>query len=430
MSRGFWPKGKLFLLVSIVGLYIIFGISFKFLASAGLIDKSPAKLMDAGGSDSVPEAQPKSVAANLESAQHFFAKNFLKNGGHVDLSIKVLQNRTLRDNRTNSEAVSYYLLWKAHDKDKAAFDSGLEYLKSKMAHPSYGYMMWRLEADDGVVDDGSNMAADADLRAIKALMIAEKQWGDKEYTQLVNQLAAGLEKLAITKDGLLAPYAGVSGETSIWKAEEVWLSYSDFIVFKELSKRRGEPWTSLNSKMKNAVLKAQIANGLYNSMLTERREYGNGIDGGGYSINSMWIMVRSAESDDHELRASANKSLQFYRQKFQQDAELYSMYSSNGDAMSPSDTPWVYALVGRAAIALGDEAFSEQMINKLFEHQETNSKSDYFGAFLEGYENERLISQFTMQESILTIQDFLKSKNQFKDRNPSGVFEFNGVAKK
>lgn len=429
MSKGFWPKGKLFLLFCIVGLYIVFGISFKFLVSAGLIDKSPVKLADLEGSDAVPESQPKSVAANLESAQDFFAKNFLKNDGHVDLHITVLQNRTLRDNRTNSEAVSYYLLWKAHEKDKLAFDRGAEYLKVKMAHPSYGYMMWRLEADDTVIDDGSNIATDADLRAIKALLIAEKQWGDKEYARLINQLAAGLEKLAITNDGLLAPYAGISGETSVWKTEEVWLSYSDFTVFKELSKRRGEPWTSLYSRMKSAVLKAQIANGLYNSMLTERREYGNGIDGGGYSINSMWIMVRSAESDDPDLRASANKSLQFYRQKFGQEAELYSMYSSNGDAMSPSDTPWVYALVGRAAIALGDEAFGEQMMNKLIEHQDTNTKSPYYGAFLEGHENERLISQFTMQESILTIQDFLKSKNQFKVTN-SGTFEFNGVDRK
>lgn len=427
--KTFWPKGKLLLLVSIIVFYLALGLSFKFLVSLGMIDKLPARFIETGGSDDIGDMQPRTAGISLESAQSFFSRNFLRKNGHVDLHITVLQNRTLRDNRTNSEAVSYYLLWKANDMDKQAFDRGIAYLNSKMAHPSFGYMMWRLEPDDTIVDDGSNIATDADLRAIKALLIAEKQWGDKEYTQAINQLAAGLEKLAITNDGLLAPYAGVSGETSVWKADEVWLSYSDFSVFKELSKRRGEPWTSLYQKMKNAVLKAQIANGLYNSMLTERREYGNGIDGGGYSINSMWIMVRNSESGDDELRMSANKSLQFYKQKFEQEAELYSMYSSNGDAMSPSDTPWVYALVGRAAIGLGDSEFSQKMIEKLVEHQDLNPKSVYYGAFLEGNEKERLISQFTLQESILTIQDFLKSKNQFRDYS-SGTFELNGVAKK
>jgi endo-1,4-beta-D-glucanase Y len=275
-----------------------------------------------------------------------------------------------------------------------------------MIYPKVGYMMWRLTSNDSVIGDGSNIASDADLRTIKALLIAERQWRDSKYTEMIDQLASGIKKVAITKDNYLAPYGGVSGQTATWTANEVWLSYTDFTVLNELSNRFGPPWTIVYVNMKKASLKAQLVNGLYNSMLTESRQYGNGIDAGGYSINSMWMMVRNAESSDKELMQAANKSLQFYKNKYQVDGELYATYGSNGDALSPADTPWVYALVGRAAIALDDKEFSDQMIKKLIEKQINNSSSQFFGAFPEDYKNKTRVGQFTMQESILTMQAY------------------------
>lgn len=411
-----WPKGKVFVLFGILMVYIMMGVSLRLAVSAGLIEKAPLAIVELEGTDAIADSSPKSVAMSLQSAQSFFEKNMVNENGHVNLYISPGE-KSLQDYNTNSEAVSYYLLWLAQSGNKAAFDKELEFMQSKMLHPKYGYLMWRLQENDTVVDDGSNIATDADLRAIKALIIAEKKWNDKKYTKLIDRIAAGVEKLGITQDVYLAPYAGVSGEDSVWKANEIWLSYADFTVFRELSQRRGQIWTTVYNNMKNAVLKGQIHNGLYNSMLTESRQYGNGIDSGGYSINSMWIMVRNAESGDKDLLASANKSLHFYRQKFAIDAELYSMYGSNGDAMSPSDTPWVYALVGRAAIALGDEEFSDKMIVKLIEHQITNPASSIYGSFPEGKGNYQRIGQFTLQESILTMQDYLKSKNQLSSAN-------------
>lgn len=407
MTSNFWPRSKVFALLGIVLFYVVLGLALKFSVDAGLIAKMPPSPVELEITDSGMEINPVSVSSNLDAAYSFLKNNLVRNKGHTILYLPI-GNNSLMDNRTNSEAVSYRLLLAAQAKDKKMFEEQLEFIKTKMLHPKFGYIMWRLESNESVVDDGSNIATDADLRAIKALLIAEEQWNDKEYTYMIGQLADGLEKTAITKDKLLAPYAGVSGEDSVWSANEIWLSYADFTVFRELSRRRGEPWTSLYENMKSSVLKAQIHNGLYNSMLTEKREYGNGIDGGGYSINSMWLMVRNAESDDPELRASANKSLQFYKAKFFGDAELYAKYSSNGDAMSPHDTPWVYALVGRAAIALDDAEFSQKMIEKLLEKQVINRNSPFFGSFPEGYGSEQVVGQFTMQESMLTLQDYTK----------------------
>ena len=51
----------------------------------------------------------------------------------------------------------------------------------------------------------------------------------------------------------------------------------------------------------------------------------------------------------------------------------------------------------------------EKMMQKLVEHQVADSTSQYFGAFAEGFGDDRRIGQFTMQESIITMQDYLKA---------------------
>ena len=404
-------KIKLMILVSIIVIYILVGLGLKFAADKGIIPKATPLKQEIQGDDSIKVSIPD-YKINLESAQIFFKKEFVEPSGHVDLYLTINQNKTIYlDNNTNSEAISYYLLWAANDNDQHSFDKEMEYEKEYMIQPDVGYMMWKLTANDTVENDGANMASDADLRTTKALLIAESKWGNKKYSIQIEKLASALKKVAITNDGYLAPYGGASGN-SIWTADEIWLSYSDFNVFEELSKRFGSPWKELHDKMKKAALNAQLANGLYNSQLTNTRQYGNSIDGNGYSINSMWMMIRSAESNDPELKTSALKSLNFYKQKFMQDGELYAEYSSSGDALSPSDAPWVYALVGRAAIALSDTDFANAMLKKLVEHQITDKKSKLYGSFPEGNGDNLRIGQFTMQESILTLQAFLMSNGQ------------------
>ncbi|HLC32382.1 MAG TPA: glycosyl hydrolase family 8 [Candidatus Nanoarchaeia archaeon] len=394
------PKAKLFVLGGIVLLYIVTGLTLKFLADKGVLEKTP--LPDEMAGDFMP------VTPRLAAAEAFFTGSIARPDGHVNLYYA--KNSTFaQDNATNSEAMSYYLLWTAQGNDKKSFDTALDFVQDRMLHPHGEYMQWRVESNGSIVNDGSNIATDADLRAVRALLIAENQWGDSRYSLMIDSLASGIERMGITHDGLLAPYAGLSGEKP-WTAKEVWLSYSDFTVFRELSSRRGEPWTGLYAKMVNKTLDAQIANGLYNSELTQEREYGNGIDGGGYGINSMWIMVRMAESSDPILQASANRSLQFYKKQFEINDELFSLYNSNGDALQPSDTPWVYALVGRAALALGEAEFGEEMVNKLLDMQVNDTASSLYGAFPEGSERDLRVGQFTMQESILTLQEYVRVK--------------------
>ena len=64
--------------------------------------------------------------------------------------------------------------------------------------------------------------------------------------------------------------------------------------------------------------------------------------------------------------------------------------------------------------ALDDDEFAEQMMQKLVEHQVKDTTSPYAGAFIEGFGDDRRIGQFTMQESILTMQQFLKKSPNAK----------------
>ena len=362
------------------------------------VPELPSSPKDNANIDSIVEAVD--ITRNLRSAQTFVLSKLVRQNRHINLYWTTGDG--LPDfNNTNSEALSYFLLWNAREKNKEEFDKGFEFVQTRMMHKS-GYLMWKLDANDNASLDGSNIASDADLRTLKALYIASEQWKDERYTDMIDRLATGLEKVAVTSDNYLSPYGGMSGDTA-WTAREVWLSYTDFTVLKRLSTR--EPWKSVYTNMKQAFLDAQLDNGLYNPELTESRDEGNGLDLGEYSINSMWMMVRAAESDDAELQASARKSLDFYKKKFSTDNAVYSSYTSSGEP-SFVESAWAYALVARAAIALEDAEFSKDMINKLISFQVMDNNSVYFGAIPEGAD--KRVGQFTMQEAILTMQDFVE----------------------
>lgn len=404
------PKKKIFILASIILIYLIFALAIILLVESSVITKMPP-LAIAKVSESADEAatgilsllNESPVRINLKSAE-LFVNNELNNNYHINLYYG-LGNKTIDEsNFTNSEAASYYLFWNAQDRNKQAFDAELDFIEKNMIEPNEGYMMWKLDSSNNALDNNRNIATDADLRTIKALLLAKSRWPDKRYDKAIKKLSESLEKIAITSDGLLAPYGGVRNG-NLWKTQEVWLSYSDFDVFRQLSYIRGYPWINVYNNMKKAILKSQIPSGLYNTQLDENKNYHNTLDNGDYSVNSLWAMVRSAESGDKELMNSAALALNLYKKSFEDYGAVYLSYDSAGKPVLKYESPWVYALVARTSIALDDKEFSDKMINKLINMQSTNN--DSYGAFIEGSANGDFAGQFTMQESIITMQAYL-----------------------
>lgn len=393
-------KKRIIIIATLLILYAMAGVGTWLALQEGVVE--PLE----------PEEDPRAVPENLSGrvflAHEYLGEHMVREDGLVRLYVIPEESSYSAKTQTNSEAMSYHLYASAVAQDKTTFDWLLDFLEMHMLHPTTGHIMWRLESDLSVVDDGSNMASDAELRAIKALLLAEDQWGDTRYTELIVTLARAVENMAVTEDGYLAPYAGVGQRNTTWTSTEVWLSYMDFPVASEMATRRGEPWQTMHGNMKQAYLQAQLPGvALYNSELTTERAFGNNIDGNGYGINSLWMMVRAAESDDPQLQRSAQRALNFYKKRWQLDNELYSLYNSNGDPLSPFDTAWVYALVGRTAVALEEEDFADALMKRLLQHQQLTG--EFAGAIPEGGKNDLRVGQFTMHESLITLYAYMDS---------------------
>ncbi len=410
-------RAKKFLIVLIPIIYLIFAGVILFLIKANAISPLPPKAIPISFEETeFNEEMHSRVLASLQQAQNFTLNNLMEDDGFIPLYVTGSKDQTV-SSQTNSEALSYGLCWTAIDKRKIQFDKELNFIENSMQHPQAGYLMWRLEENRKPIDDGGNIASDADLRTIKALIIAKEYWGDKRYQEKINELATSLESIAITKDNFLAPYGGVENDSTLWKTQNVWLPYADFQMFRYLANTRGSPWNAVYKNMKQAYLNAQLSSGIYQTELTENRIYATTLDGGNYSIHSFWMMVRASESEDKELQQSAQKALNFYKESFYQNNKIYTAYSEVGLPASTTDAPWVYALVGRAAIELGDYKFSEDMMKKLLEFQDRDPSSEYYGAFNEGSKEQPRATQFTIQESILTLQTYL---NKHGSRSPDG----------
>ena len=406
--RDYTPK--MLVLIGLLFVYLALGGVFLVLVNVGVLHKMPGEPPPVDeGTDSGPVPKRIDPSESLGSAIAYVDANLKRPNGHIELYKKFYRGQNITwHNHTNSEAISYYLQIAAQQGNKTAFDSELQFMLDNMMHPTGGYIMWRLD-DTGYADqEGQNIAPDAELRALHALYVAKDRWGDQKYDAAINRIATALERVAIDENNVLVAYGGMSGEKP-WRAPESYLAYSDFQVYERLANTRGGVWVDVNKKMREITLESQIWNGLYNTVyFTDGRAggpYGNHIDGGVYSINSLWIMVRFAESNDDELKASAQKSLDFYIQKYKQDGAIYVAYTSSGEIANQAQSPWAYALVGRAASALGDDSFAMIMERRMRDFQDLDSESPSYGAFIEGAVGDERVGQFTMQEAILTLQE-------------------------
>lgn len=404
---------KLILLFAIIIVYVAVAVTLVVLTKSGIITKAPyvPEVVDTS-EDSEMAIPYKDPASSLDAAIYYLNTNLRRQNGHIEL-YKPLYNKTVQQrDHTNSEAISYYLQIMAQEGDKTRFDQELGFVERYMLHPKIGYMMWRLNSN-GIADgEGQNIAPDADLRALRALYIAKDLWGDPKYDKMITKLTLGLEKVAI-KDGVLVAYGGYSDK--VWQAPESYLSYSDFQVYDRLANTRGGVWIDVAQKMRNITLGAQIWNGLYNSVYLLDGGYGSHIDGGHYSINSLWIMVRFAESGDPVLMESARRSLSFYRKEYAERGLVYNAYTSSGEPANRDQSPWNYALIARAAAALGEDSFAQVMHGRMLEFQNMQRGSPYFGAIIEGSGYDQVVGQFTMQESILTMQEIQGKAAKFHE---------------
>lgn len=414
MAKENMKTFKSVMVALIIVLYLLFGTAVFLAVGSNLIAPLPPRPLDTQRGDSVNDTYDMFIES-LRAAQDFTDAKLVREDGHI-YSYYDVNTGELSDSSMTSEAASYYLLWNAKEQNKVAFDRELDYIEKNMIHPEGRFMMWKLDDTGQPLEDGANVATDADLRAIRALHMAHGIWDDDRYSRAAEDLTDALENVALTEDRRFSAYGGVR-DGEIWKTEEVWLSYADFNAFSTIYWDRGQPWRDVHHKMKISFLDAQDDLGPYSTQLEADRAISSRLDNDGYSINSLWVMVRAAESEDEELRRSAQRALEFYKSRYARDGIIFTDYKKDGTPGSGGDSPWAYSLVGRAAIALGDEEFADSMIYELLKEQVRDPSSELYGAFPEGPEGEKKVGQFTMQEIIITLQDYVAMKTQNGDQS-------------
>src|SRR3989338_4105220 len=122
------PLAKKAIISSLLLLYIIAGLTFHTLVKKGIISKKNLPIKDAAGE--IVELMPKGVLQRLTLAQEFVNTKLTEPTGHVKLYYLANKSSVYeKQNSTNSEAMSYYLLWTAQAKDKNAFDRALNYIE-------------------------------------------------------------------------------------------------------------------------------------------------------------------------------------------------------------------------------------------------------------------------------------------------------------
>ena len=111
-------RRKMLLLAMVVVLYLTLGIGFQAMVHLGVIHKTQAPQVATPQPSMFEFESNPAISEHLSAAQAFFQQHLADSSGHVNLYLSLNPGAYSDDNQTNSEAISYYLLWSAQQGDK------------------------------------------------------------------------------------------------------------------------------------------------------------------------------------------------------------------------------------------------------------------------------------------------------------------------
>ena len=302
-------------------------------ASVILVSNSTATVPAPGPADGVAVA----------SAQRFL-------GGYADADGRVVRRDQGGD--TVSEGQAYGMLLAVATSDRTRFAAIWGWAKVHLLRPD-GVMSWRWR-DGGVVDGES--AADADLDAARALVLAGDRFGDASLAQDGRTMAAAVldHETVQTPEGLVLT-AGTWAGTAPWVVNP---SYFSPRATTELAAATGDPrWDQLRvggTAVTQALLAehplppdwAQVNNSGQVSAVSAP-------DGAAprFSLDAARVVLRNADSCDPADRAVAASTTSQLDRPVDQ---LRGSYTLDGAATVDWQHPVVLAASAAAHTAVGD----------------------------------------------------------------------------
>lgn len=285
------------------------------------------------------------------------------------------------DHEVSSENTGLMMWYSLLIKDKEMFDLQYEIVTDYLLDPSYNVLYWKLNRNmtpyASVTWGSYSMAPDADLRIIRVLFSAYDLWGDQKYKDLALQLGNGV-KHAFGSDGTLRYWFSW---TNGWngRAEEIFISYLDWIAMKRLAEY-DEEWSSIVKTNLKIALNSQTDEGLFYQVYSPQNGY-TGINGSISELIHMgWIAYRLLEIGE---KAASQRFLNFLKMQYEQYGKIFGMYDlETARNVEDWDNLAAYAIVARIANELGDKNFALRLLReKVLSNLRSDHTSPLYGSF-------------------------------------------------
>lgn len=253
------------------------------------------------------------------------------------------------------------------------------YLQNHPTQPNLDLYSWRINA--ALTTPAASSATIDDFRIIDGYLQAAQKWDKTDYQTAALAAAADLTEYTMV-DGIISEAASWDAD-GVYASDTAILSYFDLPAMQRLT-AFDTTWATIEQTHYDLIAASASAlgnNGLYRlnynlntGTFVEQTELN--------TIHQALIAQHLVEAGHTEL---AQQSLDFYKSEYTNNGgRIYGAYTEAGVATSPYEDIAIYSIVASTALFLGDNAFADQLFDKITSLQVANSGTVYDGAFMWG----------------------------------------------
>ncbi|CAH2214651.1 glycosyl hydrolase family 8 [Tepidibacter aestuarii] len=286
-----------------------------------------------------------------------------------------------------SESQGLLLLYLLNKDDKHNFDKALKFTIKNLSLKNSTFA-WRIREHE--FEDNANCLID-DFRILKALILADEKWDDKDYSKKIKKISDGLLKYN-TKDDICFDFYDIKNKIT---SKYTTISYIDLYTLKNLSLLDSR-WKNIYESSKNIVLNSKIPNtSLYRYRYDiENKKY---VDQKNIDLTqNLYTLIHLAEVD-----LISSKDIDWIYKEFKKDNKLYSQYSLDLNPASHIESTAIYSLASRLFYLVDEPKKSQELLNKCTAFQVSRKDSTLYGSF--GNEQTKEVYSFDNLQYLLSI---------------------------
>lgn len=290
-------------------------------------------------------------------------------GIHTNYINEKSQGDITKGHAVLSESEGLMLLYDLEKDDRENFDTTLDYIKKNMLLQN-NLLIWKIDSDE---QTQSSSTID-DLRVIKALLLADEKWNDKEYRKSALKIAKGIQKKSLDKDNhvLTDFYDGYN------KSNETTLCYLDLPTLRMLANLDYYSWKKVYDESVKILDGGYINDELPLYRKTYYRKdnsYDTNKDAD--TLLSMIVVLNKLEEGQ-----DVSKTVEWIRKEFQQKGKIFATYNIESKAASSEfESTSAYSMIVQIASLIDDKEIQKFAMDRIKAFQIKNKQSEVYGGF-------------------------------------------------